>query len=306
MLTRTLGRTGLQVSVLGFGCGAVGGLMVRGDPPEQERTVARALELGVTYFDTAPSYGHGESERNLGRVLAALKPDIRIGTKVRLRAEEKGDIAKAAATSLEASLRRLGRDSVDILHLHNAITASGSGETLTPEMVLNDVVPAFDALRHQGKTRFIGITAVGETPCLHKIADSGAFDTAQISYNLLNPTAAGARPRSASVQDYAGLLQRMRAARMGAIGIRILAGGALSGSAERHPIASPPPEPIGSGPDYATDMAQAVRFQPLLAEAGAATLAELIGIATSEQFEHAAQAALKGPLPPALLARLQQ
>ena len=68
MQTRTLGRTGLEVSVLGFGCGAVGGLMVKGNAADQERAVARALELGINYFDTAAMYGNGESERNLGRV----------------------------------------------------------------------------------------------------------------------------------------------------------------------------------------------------------------------------------------------
>src|SRR2546429_282784 len=73
MDTRTLGRTGLEVSVLGFGCGAVGGLMVRGSPGDQERAVARAIELGINYFDTAAMYGNGESERNLGRVFATAQ-----------------------------------------------------------------------------------------------------------------------------------------------------------------------------------------------------------------------------------------
>ena len=76
---RRLGKTGLTVSTLGFGCGNVGGLIIRGTPAERERGVARAMELGVNYFDTAPSYGDGESERNLGQVLkangeAAAKP----------------------------------------------------------------------------------------------------------------------------------------------------------------------------------------------------------------------------------------
>ncbi len=85
MQMRGFGRTGMQVSVLGFGCGAVGGFMVRGDPAAQERTVARAIEAGVNYFDTAVQYGNGESEKNLGRVLRSLKPAKAIvGTKVRL------------------------------------------------------------------------------------------------------------------------------------------------------------------------------------------------------------------------------
>jgi aryl-alcohol dehydrogenase-like predicted oxidoreductase len=72
MEMRALGRSGLRLSILGFGCGAVGGLMVRGDPADQERAIARALDVGVNYFDTAVQYGDGESEKNLGRVLAKL------------------------------------------------------------------------------------------------------------------------------------------------------------------------------------------------------------------------------------------
>ncbi|HKW93068.1 MAG TPA: aldo/keto reductase, partial [Methylomirabilota bacterium] len=81
---RTLGRTGLKVSRLTFGCGDVGGLMVRGAPADRERGVARAIELGINYLDTAPAYGSGESEKNLGQVLRALRPAVIVGTKWRL------------------------------------------------------------------------------------------------------------------------------------------------------------------------------------------------------------------------------
>ena len=85
MEMRMFGRTGLELSVLGFGCGAVGGLMVRGDPVDQERTIARAIAAGVNYFDTAAQYGDGELEKNLGRILQKLKPPRTVvGTKVRL------------------------------------------------------------------------------------------------------------------------------------------------------------------------------------------------------------------------------
>src|SRR6476619_4732602 len=67
MEQRVLGRTGLRVSVLGYGAGAVGGLMVRGTAAEQEASLARAFEAGITYVDTAAFYGMGESEKNLGR-----------------------------------------------------------------------------------------------------------------------------------------------------------------------------------------------------------------------------------------------
>ena len=318
MQTRTLGRTGLTVSVLGFGCGAVGGLMVRGDPADQERAVEGALERGVNYFDTAPLYGDGQSETNLGRVLARLKPDVLVGTKVRVRDSEKADIAGAIRAGIDASLRRLGLDHVDLYQLHNPIASDGAGEALTPEMVLDQVAPTFEMLRRQGKTRFIGITAVGETSALHAVIGSGAFDTAQVCYNMLNPSAGGPVPANHPGQDYADLLGRMQAVGMGAIGIRVLAGGALSGTAERHPIASPPPAPIGSGPDYGADLARAQSLLPLVEEAGAAALAEvairfaishpaigtaLIGIATPKQFEAAARAAEKGGLPESVLAR---
>src|SRR5437763_350907 len=140
MQTRTLGRTSLSVSVLTFGCGAVGGLMTRGAPADQERAVARALEAGVNHFDTAPLYGNGASEENLGRVLTALKPNVIVSTKVRLPAE-RPDTGAAVAASLDASLKRLKRDHVDVFQLHNVIGAP-EGQTLSADEVLGHVVPA--------------------------------------------------------------------------------------------------------------------------------------------------------------------
>jgi aryl-alcohol dehydrogenase-like predicted oxidoreductase len=320
MQTRTLGRTGLTVSILGLGCGAVGGLMVRGDPADRERVVARALEAGITYFDTAPAYGDGQSEINLGVVLAKLKPALQLGTKLRLKASDKTDIASAVAAGMDASLRRLGQEQVDLYQLHNPITQAGEGGDLTPRMVLEEVVPAFERLRAQGKTRFIGITAVGETPALHAVVASGAFDTAQVCHNMLNPSAATKVGPNFQGQDYDCLLDAMKAAGMGAIGIRALAGGALSGSAARHPIASAPPEPIGSGADYDADVASAQKFRFLVDDGYAATLPEaavrfatgnpliattLIGIATVAEFEAAVAAVAKGVLPDAALDRIR-
>src|SRR5256885_12221960 len=74
MQLRVFGRTGMQLSVLGFGCGAVGGIMVRGDPADQERLVARAIATGVNYFDTAVPYGDGESGKKPCRAFYRLKP----------------------------------------------------------------------------------------------------------------------------------------------------------------------------------------------------------------------------------------
>ena len=118
---RQLGRTGLRVSALGFGCGAVGGLLVRGDTAEMVRTVARAVELGVNYFDTAAIYGNGVSETNLGRVLAELRPEVLVGTKVMVGEDELDDIESAVTRSVERSLDRLRRDRVDLIQLHNPL-----------------------------------------------------------------------------------------------------------------------------------------------------------------------------------------
>src|SRR5689334_20521504 len=96
-----LGRTGLDVSALGFGCGAVGGLLIKGEHKEMVRVVARAVELGITYFDTARSYGDGISETNLGLVLEALKPAVLVGTKVQLEAKDLDDIEHAVIASAE-------------------------------------------------------------------------------------------------------------------------------------------------------------------------------------------------------------
>jgi L-galactose dehydrogenase/L-glyceraldehyde 3-phosphate reductase len=320
MEMRTYGRTGLRLSVLGFGCGAVGGLMVRGDPRDQERALARALDVGVNYFDTAVQYGNGESEKNLGRVLQSLKPaNAVVGTKVRLPSAEFGRIADTVTKSLIASLERLRRDSVDIFHLHNAITVNGGGEALSVRQVLDEVAPAFDRLRQQGKTRFLGLTAVGETTALHQAIDAQVFDSAQVVYNMLNPSAAETLPPTYPAQDYGRLFDRTKAAGVGTIAIRVLAGGALSGSAERHPIASPPPEPIGSALDYDADIARARRLMPLVTEGFAASLTEaatrfamtesavgtiLVGMATPQQFEDAFAAVQKGRLPAAALQRL--
>ncbi|MBX6375923.1 MAG: aldo/keto reductase, partial [Acetobacteraceae bacterium] len=106
MEQRRLGRTGLMVPVLGYGCGVVGGLMVRGAPADRERSVARAIEAGVNYFDTAAAYGNGESERNLGQVLKALgggARDVLVGTKVRIAPEQRARLGATVTASLEDS-----------------------------------------------------------------------------------------------------------------------------------------------------------------------------------------------------------
>ena len=319
---RTLGRTGLKVSALGFGCGDVGGLMVRGTPAERERGVARALEHGINYLDTAPSYGSGESEKNLGQVLRALRrpaPALIVGTKWRLVAADLADVAGAVARSVETSLGRLGRERVDLLHLHNLIGRVGEERPLGVARVLEAVVPAVRRLQEQGKVRFVGVTASGETGALHRALASGAIDTAQVVFNLLNPTGAYALPAGYPAQDYDRLLVLAREQGVGTIGIRVLAGGALSGEVTRHPTAIPSVAPIASGPDYATDVSRARALEPLVAQGHAASVVEaalrfaitgdalstvLIGCSDLAQLDFAAAAVNNGPLSPAALSAL--
>jgi aryl-alcohol dehydrogenase-like predicted oxidoreductase len=200
MEQRALGRTGLRVSALGFGCGNVGGLVIRGTPAERERAVARALELGITYFDTAPSYGDGLSETHLGQALRALDVTPHVGTKFRVTPGAPGDVRRAIVGSLEASLERLGLPRVDVFYLHNVVGALPRG--LTGQQVVAEVAPALESLKRQGKIGVAGFTANGETAALHEIVASGTYGAAQVFYNLLNPSAGGPLPPGFPAQDF--------------------------------------------------------------------------------------------------------
>ena len=309
MKTRVLGKTGLKLSVLSFGCGAVGGLMVKGTAADQQRAVARAMEFGINYFDTAPMYGNGESERNLGRVLKALKrPKVYVGTKVFVNAT--GDIERHIADAMEASLQRLDLESVDLYQLHNPISDAQRDGTIGPKTVRDHVLPAFERLRTQGKARHFGFTALGDTAAIHSVLEF--FESAQVSYNLLNPSAGAKLPSNYPAQDYGNLIERARVNGIGTIGIRVLAGGALSGVETRHPLGMPSVDPIGSASSYSGDVARAVRFGEVVKRGFAQSLVEaslryvisnpdltttLVGLSTLEQLEHAGQSAKKGPLP---------
>jgi aryl-alcohol dehydrogenase-like predicted oxidoreductase len=294
--------------------------MVRGSPADQDRAIGLALDAGINYFDTAVQYGNGVSETNLGRIMGARKPaGVAVGTKVRVPSANFGAIAKTITESMNGSLQRLQMDHVDIFHLHNPITLNGGGESLSVAQVRNEVVPAFETLRKAGKTRFLGITAVGDTAALHEVIDAELIDSAQVSYNMLNASAATALPANYPAQDWGCLFDHTQRAGVGVVGIRVLAAGALTGTAERHPIASAPPEPIGSAHSYEMDLARARRLMPLVTEGFASSLAEaairfaishpamgtiLVGMATVDEFEGSLAAVLKGPLPPAALDRL--
>jgi aryl-alcohol dehydrogenase-like predicted oxidoreductase len=162
-MTRTLGRSGLQVSALGMGCWAIGGPFWRGTQPsgwgevddaESERAVHRALDLGVTFFDTADAYGTGHSERVLGAALGNRRDDVVIATKWGNTYDEAtrqlgtGDGSPAYLRSaVEASLRRLGTDHIDLYQLHLGGLPLPEAEAL--------LEPLEDLVR-EGKIRWYG------------------------------------------------------------------------------------------------------------------------------------------------------
>jgi aryl-alcohol dehydrogenase-like predicted oxidoreductase len=241
---------------------------------------------------------------------------------VRVPPAEFGDLRGAITRSVEASLHRLGREAVDLIQLHNHIARQRTPRDagLSVSDVLGDVVTTFQSLQAQGKVRYYGITAVGDTAALHEVIESGVFYSAQVCYNLLNPSAGQPIPAGFPNQDFGQLIDRAAANHMGCIGIRVLAAGALSGVMERHPIAVPSVAPIGTGADYQADvkLAQSLRF--LTAEGHTDSLVEaamrfawskpamstvLIGYSSFEHLEQAITAAERGALPAAAMRRLE-
>lgn len=306
------GRTELSVSRLTFGCGAVGGLMTKGNSADQDRAVAWARDNGINFFDTAASYGNGLSETNLGRALGSNRDGIIISTKIGITTEQMASLETTLRSSLETSLTRLKQSHVDLFQLHNTVSYHDTRGYLSAEHILEQIVPVFEKLRTEGKTRFIGFTAKGNAEDLHKLVKSGQFDSAQVFFNLLSPSAGGNMPAGYPAANYHGLLDATENFGVGSIGVRALAGGALSGSKNRHPLGTPTVTPIGSASTYSTDILHARRFLPLIDTGHAENLPELalryvisnrklstmeIGISTLEEIQQAAISVNKGPLP---------
>jgi len=111
-----------------------------------------------------------------------------VSTKVRLDPDRAG-WAAAIRASMETSLRRLQQDHVDLYQLHNTLGPEAAGDVVTVEEVLDEILPVFEALRAEGKTRFLGFTANSDTDSLHRLVASGRFDAAQVFYNALIPSA---------------------------------------------------------------------------------------------------------------------
>ena len=278
MRYRTFGRTGLAVSEIGFGTGGVSRLMAEDDREAQLRAVRGALDRGLTFFDTAAGYGNGRSEANLGRALRALGAKATVSTKVRLGPEELADPKGAAIASVERSLERLGRESVDLVQIHNLIAPGREwpiGLVLDPADILGPggVLEGFRALRDRGKVRFFGLTGLGDPKAIREVAESGAFDTLQVYYNLLNPSAGHPVSPGFSALDYGLLLDRAAELGMGVLVIRVLALGALSEAPNFLGFVDAPPPLLSPGSEYGRDVQRAARLR-WLAGREAASLAQ--------------------------------
>jgi L-galactose dehydrogenase/L-glyceraldehyde 3-phosphate reductase len=332
MKYRTLGRTGIQVSEIGYGCGAVGGLMVKGDRTEMLDAVKLAIDSGITYFDTARLYGNGVSETNIGWALKELNADVVLGTKVKLEVEDMADIESAVVQHVEGSLQRMGRDSVDLVSLHHPVGPARDGDRLLYQgdkvlgggiITAEDVDAAargFATLMQQGKTRFWGMNAVGDTDTIHQCMDSAKPFGMQAAYNLLNPSGSNAVPSGYPFQDYRQHIKKAADDGIGVFAIRVLAGGALSGISDRHENASPPPAPMGSSGTYQEDLDRSSAFRFLVEDGYVGSLVEaairfslnnehistsLIGIANIEQLQQAIEFGKKGPLPAEAIEKLE-
>ena len=320
---RPLGSTGIRVSEVGFGCGNVGGLIIRGDHDTRVGAMRQALDLGFTYFDTAASYGSGVSEEHLGELLEELRPQVTVATKFTVPHGELSDIHGAVFRSLEASLKRLRRDRVDVLQLHNRIGPSDSaGEReLSVEHVLGKggVADALDEARSQGLAGHVGFTALGDTGSIHQVVGSGRFGLLQAYYNILNPSAGQAVPPGFATQDFACLIDRASQQGMGVVVIRVMSAGALGGEEARQGLASPGPGGVlspGSSYDEDTRRAQALRDaikEPQedlpgvairFALMNPAVSTVLVGMSNLGHIETDAASSGKGPLPPQVMDRL--
>ncbi len=183
METRKLGRTGLEVSRIGFG-GAPLGLQGylsgedRGSGEFERRAVQAlrtALQRGVTLFDTAPAYGEGRSEEIMGKALAPHRDRIVLATKFH---QWRDDEAEAARETFEGSLERLQTDHVDILQVHGNYFTDEKAEKL----LASDVLAWAREEKARGRTRHLGLTAEVASGGLERLLRSGVFDTLQMAY----------------------------------------------------------------------------------------------------------------------------
>ena len=315
MKYRTFGRSGIKVSEVIFGAGAVGGIIIHKDDATKREAIRRALAGGINWIDTAAQYGNGKSEEALGWLLPEAGADPYLSTKFGLDVKNLNDIPAQIEQSLAASLARLKRSSVDLLQLHNRIGATPGGRVMTVEQILgkNGVADGLERLREKGLIRHMGITAIGEAASVREVIRSKRFDSAQVYYNLLNPSAGRSMPNAWTGQNMGGIIEACRASGVAVMAIRIFAAGIIASNertgresvliadtsvAEDERKTKAVFEAIGT--DQGTRAQIALRFVLSNPDISCA----VIGSAELHHIEEALQAAEMGTLSPNLLARL--
>lgn len=178
----TFGRTGLRVSKLGLGGAPLGGVFGPTDERDIEKMIHEALDSGINFIDTAPSYGRGESERRIG---SALKDGRRNEVVLASKAVGPGESFDYATTirSVEQSLERLQTDWIDLLQIHDV-------EQVPYETIVNETLPALEKLREDGKIRYIGVST-RILSLLERYIRLNRFDSIQFyaRYMLIDHTA---------------------------------------------------------------------------------------------------------------------
>ncbi len=315
MRHRAFGRTDIQVSEVVFGAGAVGGILVHKDDATKREAIRRAFAGGINWVDTAAQYGNGKSEESLGWLLPESGAKPYLSTKFSLDVENLKDVPAQIEDRFRGSLARLKRSSVDVLQLHNRIGSKPGGRVMTIEQILgkNGVADGLDRLREKGLIRYKGITAIGEAASVREVIRSGRFDSAQVYYNLLNPSAGRRMPKAWTGHDFTGVIEACRAHGVAVLAIRIFAAGVIATDertgresvltantsvAEDERKTKAVFDAVGSG--HGTRAQVALRFVLSNPEISAA----IIGSAELHHVDEALQAAEVGPLPGDVLARL--
>jgi len=183
MLYKTLGKTGLRTSVIGFGASPLGAEFGPVDPDEGRRAVECAIESGINYFDVAPYYGRTLAETRLGKFLEGKRHKVILASKAcRYDITDFEFTASRVMRSIEESLKRLKTDYLDVYQIHDV-------EYGKRNEVVGEALPAMLKLKQQGKVRFVGITGYPLTP-LKEIAETEDIDTVltYCRYNLLDTT----------------------------------------------------------------------------------------------------------------------